>query len=169
MSVIKAILINKSNARVIVTIDNYKGLSDIVLFLKNKGVSAICFSQVDLSGPSSKGHDLLVSAKDMLPHLLGAIKAARREGLACSFEDLPLCLMPGQEDHFILNRRAGIKMQFCLDCELNRRCSGITKAQLIAEYGTQLLSWSFLFPKNFFTKKDMAFLNGQLLRSVNRV
>jgi hypothetical protein len=97
----------------------------------------------------------------MLPHLLKAIKVARQAGLAYYLENLPLCLLPGQEDDFMLSRSSGIKMQFCLDCKLNNRCGGITKAQLIAEYGAQLLSWQFLFPKDFFTKQDMAFLEKQ--------
>jgi len=59
-------------------------------------------------------------------------------------------------------------MNFCQDCKLSPRCGGITKAQLIAEYGTQLLSWQFLFPKNFFTEQDIAFLDEQLLRSANK-
>lgn len=154
--------------KVIVSARNCKILPGIVLSLKNKGVSAICFSQVELPMLSSENHDLLVSTKDMLPHLLKAIKAARKEGLTCYFENLPLCILPGEEDHFVLSGSPGIKMQFCSGCELNSRCGGITKAQLIAEYGTQLLSWQFLFPKNFFTEQDIAFLDEQLLRSANR-
>ena len=155
-------------ARVIVSVHNYKDLPGIVLSLKNKGASGICFSQVEFPTLSSENHELLVPTKEMLPYLLKAIKIARKEGLACSFENLPLCILPGEEDNFILSGSPGIKMQFCLNCELSPRCGGITKAQLIAEYGTQLLSWQFLFPKDFFTEQDIAFLDEQLLRSANK-
>jgi len=158
-----------STARVIITLDNYKDLSEIVLLLKQEGIASICFSQVELSESLSENHNLLVPAKDMLPVLLKAIKTAQKEKLAYNIENLPLCLLPGQEDHFTLSKSPGVKMQFCTDCELSPRCGGITKAQLIAEYGTQLLSWQFLFPKNFFTEQDIAFLDEQLLKEANKV
>ena len=154
-------------AKVIVTAENYKDLSDIVLFLKKKDVPAILFSQPVIAALSSDNYGFLVPTNDMLPHLLKAIKMAKKQGLAYYLENLPLCILPGEEDHFI-NGGAGIKMQFCSDCELNRRCGGITKAQLIAQYGTQLLSWQFLFPKNFFAEQDIAFLDEQLLKSANK-
>jgi len=159
-----------SFAKVIISFQNYKDLSGIVLSLKERGVSTVVFSQVAVPGLSSENHSLLVPAKDMLPHLLKAVQVARREGLICLFEDLPLCLLPGEEENFIFKSGSvGVKMQFCLACELSPRCGGITKAQLIAEYGTQLLSWQFLFPKDFFTQEDIAFLDEQLLKEGRRV
>jgi hypothetical protein len=158
----------KTATKVIVSAHNYKNLSDIVLSLKKQGVPAICFLQVDLPVLSSEDYRLLVPTKEMLPHLLKAIKVARKEGLTCYFENLPLCILPPEENNFILSGSPGIKMQFCINCELNQKCRGISKAQLIAEYGTQLLSWQFLFPKNFFTEQDIAFLDEQLLRSANK-
>ena len=173
MPVKKSVAINNveilnSTAKVVITADNYKDLSGIVLFLKNKGVSAICFAQPQLSPLSSKNHRFLVPTKDMLPHLRKALQTARKKNLVYYLESLPLCLLPGEEDHFVLGSNPGVKMQFCSDCPLNLRCGGITKAQLIAAYGTQLLSWQFLFPKDFFTRQELAFLDKQLLRSVQR-
>ncbi len=155
-------------AKVIITADNYKNLSDIVLFLNDKCVSAILFSQVTFPVISSENYSLLTPTKDMLPYLLNAIQVSRTEGLAYYLENLPLCILPGEENNFILGGSPGIKMQFCLDCELNHRCGGITKAQLVAQYGTQLLSWQFLFPKDFFTEQDIAFLDKELLRSADK-
>jgi len=154
--------------KVIITTQNYKNLEEIVLALKKKGVTSISFSQVEIIGLTSENHQLLVPTKELLPELIKAIKAARQEKLAYTLENLPLCLIPGEEDHFVLGNQPGIKMQFCQTCELSPRCGGITKAQLIAEYGTQLLSWQFLFPKNFFTEEDIAYLDEALLRSANK-
>jgi hypothetical protein len=151
-------------AKVTVRTDNYKNLTEIIVFLKNKGIKAVSFAQVAIPVLSPENHSLLVPTNEMLPHLVKALKAAKKEGLTYSLEDLPLCLMPGEEDHFVLRGTPGIKMQFCHKCDLSPRCGGITKAQLIAQYGTQLLSWQFLFPKDFFSDQDIAFLDEQLLK-----
>jgi len=155
-------------AKVVVTAVNYKDLPKIVSALKNKGMASVTFSQIFLSALSSEHYSALVPTKDMLPHLMKAVKTARKEGVPYYFENLPLCLLPGEEDHFVAPHAPGFKMQFCLDCALSPRCGGITKAQVVAEYGTKLLSWQFLFPKNFFSDEDIAFLDEQLLKSARK-
>ena len=154
--------------KVLITKDNYQDLTGVIESLVNKKVKAVCFSQVEILALSLDKYPLLVPAKQMLPFLVEAVKAARRLGMSCTFENLPLCLLPGEEDHFKLSSVPGVKMQFCLDCELSPRCGGVTKAQLIAEYGTQLLSWQFLFPQGFFNEQDIEFLDGLLLKSAKK-
>jgi hypothetical protein len=154
----------KPTAMITISQDNYQDLSDLMLFLKGKGATAVRFSQVPVSALSQENYDRLVQTENLLPHLIKALKTAKKEKIAYSLEGLPLCLLPGEEDHFVLTNEGGIKMQFCLNCELSPRCGGITKAQLIAQYGTQLLSWQFLFPKDFFSDADIAFLDEQLLK-----
>jgi molybdenum cofactor biosynthesis enzyme MoaA len=155
-------------ANIIIAKHNYKDIEKIMLFLHGRGIRIFRFSQLLLKGAALREHGMLISARKMVPYLQKALKTAKKLGISYAIDRLPLCILPGEEENFISWTIPGIKMNFCQDCKLSPRCGGITKAQLIAEYGTQLLSWQFLFPKNFFTEQDIAFLDEQLLRSANK-
>jgi len=143
----------------IITKYNYKDLEKIVDFLHGKGVRIIRFSQLLLSGTALREHGMLVRAQEMVPYLQKALRKARELGVSYAIDRLPLCILPGEEENFISGTIPGIKLSFCQDCELSPRCGGITKAQLIAEYGAELLAWRSLFPPDFFSPEDIVFLN----------
>jgi len=111
---------------------------------------------------------LLISARIMVPYLQKALKTAKKLGVFYAIDRLPLCILPGEEENFIASKMQGVKLGFCQDCELSPRCGGISKAQLIAEYGPELLEWQSLFPPNFFAPEDIAFLNEEAIHKTSK-
>jgi MoaA/NifB/PqqE/SkfB family radical SAM enzyme len=150
------------NTNTIITQYNYQDLEDILIFLYEKGVRIFRFSQLLLAGTALKEHGMLVSAQDMVPYLQKALKKAKELGVSYAIDRLPLCILPGEEDHFITGTIAGIKLNFCKDCELSPRCGGISKGLLMAQYGAELLKWQQIFPEGFFSPDDIAFLQQEV-------
>ncbi len=149
----------------IITKYNYMDLEDILLFLYDKGIRILRFSQLLLSGAALRERGMLISAREMVPYLQKALKTAKELGVSYAIDRLPLCILPGEEESFISGTIPGVKLSFCQDCELSPRCGGITKAQLIAEYGAELLEWQSLFPRNFFSPEDVEFLKAEEKRT----
>ena len=146
-------------ADVIMKHDTYRRLPSLVGFYAERGVPAFVLWLVSLSDRNADFPESLVPVREMYPFIKSAIEEGKRHGVSVMSRHIPLCMLPGLEEHLVDTTNEDVTIvtpdetfdlrdsaisansygENCERCSQRPRCAGIRQDYLKAMGDEELL------------------------------